>query len=432
MKRRKAIYLGVVGVGAIALGAYLLKPKNKGAAYSPFFEGLNKTLKNHKKSIPFLVIDLDALDHNLLEVQKLIRKDVNFRIVVKSLPSNGLLQYAMGKLKTNKLMVFHEPFLTDLANHKNKSYDILLGKPMPVNTASYFYGQLEGNPDFDAENQVQWLIDTKMRAEEYLALAKEKNIKLGVNCEIDVGLHRGGFISTEALKECLTLIKDNPEHLKLSGLMGYDPQIVKIPSIVASVEGSFTKSCNFYKECKQLIKKEFPTLWRDNLTFNGAGSPTIALHKDKESPLNDVSAGSFAVMPSDFDIDTLNGFLPASFIATPILKKMEGTTLPALEKFSGAIPAWDVNQENSYFIYGGSWMANFFEPKGVKANALFGNSTNQMMINSSKETKLEIGDFIFLRPTQSEHVFLQFQDILAYRKGEIVQDWTPINQICES
>ncbi len=39
---------------------------------------------------------------------------------------------------------------------------------------------------------IQWLIDTKQRLQQYLEIAQLYALSLHVNIEIDVGLHRGG------------------------------------------------------------------------------------------------------------------------------------------------------------------------------------------------------------------------------------------------
>ena len=45
------------------------------------------------------------------------------------------------------------------------------------------------------------------------------------------------------------------------------------------------------------------------------------------------------------------------------------------------------------------------------------------MLNGSRRIDLQPDDWIFLRPTQSEFVFLQFGDIAVYDKGAIVERW---------
>lgn len=383
-----------------------------------YFEKLNDSLKNYERAIPFLIVDLDLVDRNIEIFRNNLKAGAKFRIVVKSLPSPELLSYIMDKMDSHELMIFHQPFLTDLSISLDEKADVLIGKPMPINTASYYYQHLpKTENNFNPYQQIQWLVDTKSRILEYIELAKQLGQKLRLNLEIDVGLHRGGFDSLSLLTEALELIQSNQEHVTLSGLMGYDPHIVKIPSLLRSQKKSLGTSNGFYTSCKSLIHEKFPTLWNEQLTFNGAGSPTLELHQDASSPLNDIAAGSCFVKPTTFDIPSLSKYVPASFIATPVLKKLSGTTIPGLEKFKALF------KPQSFFIYGGYWKAEYVYPFGVKANSLFGESTNQTMVNTPKNVKLEVDDFVFLRPHQSEFVFLQFGKILVTRSGAIIDSW---------
>ena len=68
-------------------------------------------------------------------------------------------------------------------------------------------------------------------------------------------------------------------------------------------------------------------------------------------------------------------------------------------------------------------MADFYSPEGIKENPIFGKSTNQIMMNSSENTNLDVDDFVFLRPHQSEFVFLQFGKILSTRNGKLEAEW---------
>jgi D-serine deaminase-like pyridoxal phosphate-dependent protein len=79
----------------------------------------------------------------------------------------------------------------------------------------------------------------------------------------------------------------------------------------------------------------------------------------------------------------------------------------------------------AYFIYGGYWKADYVYPKDAAENQIFGSSTNQSMVNSKME--VPVGDFIFLRPKQSEHVFLQFGKLLVFENNEIVREWLPLD-----
>lgn len=388
-----------------------------------YFEQLNQTLKNYQRAIPCLLIDLDKVDQNLAVLQKDLQVNTSFRIVVKSLPSLELIQYVMQEAGTEKLMVFHQPFLTALAESLSANADVLLGKPMPIKTATYFYKNLpENNQGFNPYQQIQWLVDTETRIQEYIDLAKQLGQPLRLNLEIDVGLHRGGFKDIAQFKVGLQLIEQHKEWVNLSGLMGYDPHVVKLPSFIRSKEKAARLANQFYKQCKETLQQDFPNLWSADLTFNGAGSPTLALHK-KDSPLNDVSAGSCIVMPTTFDMPTLDKYQAACFIASPVLKAFEGTTLPALEKMTSFLNLISSSNQQSFYIYGGFWKADYCYPIGVKQNSMF-ISTNQTMLNAPSSVQLKVEDFVFLRPHQSEFVFLQFGNILPIRNEEIMTPWS--------
>ena len=72
-----------------------------------------------------------------------IRAPKHFRVVDKSLPSIPLLRYIFEHAQTNRVMSFHQPFLSQVAEQLPES-DMLLGKPMPVKSAEQFYADLRG------------------------------------------------------------------------------------------------------------------------------------------------------------------------------------------------------------------------------------------------------------------------------------------------
>jgi D-serine deaminase-like pyridoxal phosphate-dependent protein len=298
---------------------------------------------------------------------------------------------------------------------------------MPVQAVRRFYTEFRGDSGFDPARQLQCLVDTPARLDQYRTLARTLGVKMRFNLEIDVGLHRGGIASPEVFGRMVRTILADPKHLEFAGLMGYDPHVVKIPGILKSRDRAYAESQGSYRQFIDTLKADFPGIPVERLCFNGAGSPTIALHKS-ETVINDMSAGSCLVKPVDFDIPTLADFQPATYIVAPVLKKLPGTTLPAAEAARDLFGWWDPNQQQTFFMYGGKWMAHYESPPGLQANALYGHSTNQQMVNGSRRVPLEVDDHIFLRPNQSEFVFLQFGDLLAVRGGRIVDRWAILKQ----
>ena len=128
----------------------------------------------------------------------------------------------------------------------------------------------------------------------------------------------------------------------------------------------------------------------------------------------------------DFDTYHLKDNLPALFIATPILKRLDSLQIPIAPIVGKLLSAWDPNRNRLYYVYGGYWKARFVSPAGVP-DALF-HSTNQEPVSTSDTVDLAVDDYMFLRPTQSEHVMLQFGDLLVIADKEIRDRWPVFHQ----
>ncbi|MFW1642220.1 alanine racemase [Acinetobacter guillouiae] len=374
-----------------------------------FFEQLNRDLKQSNGALPRLIVDGQALEQNLQYVAKKLQYGSHLqpRIVVKSLACLALLKTISLKLSTQRFMVFHMPQLLPILENFS-DVDVLFGKPMPVSIVQHFYAMNQNCRQVD----IQWLIDSKARLLQYLEVAKQFSLKLKINIEIDVGLHRGGVRSDFALIEILRLIEQNPEHLVLAGLMGYDAHVTKLPSVIKKIDVAYRESQDIYQNYKNIIQQQFPHLWRADLCFNGGGSPTFYLHVE-QSVCNDLSFGSMLLKPSDFDSDGLSVLQAALWISTPVLKVLPFTQLPGLAVLD-KLP----HSSKALFVYGGYWMAHYVYPRGIHPHALYGRSTNQEMVNVPKNTEIAVDDFVFLRPTQSEAIIPQFHKLYCYKNRD--------------
>jgi D-serine deaminase-like pyridoxal phosphate-dependent protein len=59
----------------------------------------------------------------------------------------------------------------------------------------------------------------------------------------------------------------------------------------------------------------------------------------------------------------------------------------------------------------------------VAHSGLYGPSSNQQVMVASPGVPLSVGDWLFLRPRQSEAVFLQFGAIAVLDGGQVVDHW---------
>jgi D-serine deaminase-like pyridoxal phosphate-dependent protein len=408
----------LIGGAAAVVAAATAKPSDKGGPHPEYFAKLNATLRAHGIDRPVLVIDLDRLDRNIDRVAKsaAIAPAKTYRIVVKSVPSPALVDYIAKRANTQALMCFHRPFLEAMATLRPTS-DILMGKPMPVAAVQHFYEGHKGA--FNPAKQLQWLIDSEARLQQYLALAKARNTKMRVNLELDVGLRRGGYDDPTMLIPTFQTIAANPDHLEFAGFMGYDAHLMGIPGFLAKKELPLVK--DRYLACVNLLKSQFPDLAKGTLTFNGAGSPTFR-HYEGDAVVNDLSAGSCLMKPTHYDLPILEDFEASAFIASPVLKRQLGARLPALGWTGPLIRGWDTNQAQMYFAYSGNWLAECESPPGLTPHFAY-TSSNQQGYSASASVDVKVDDFIFLRPTQSEAVLLQFGDLVGVRGDKIVARW---------
>lgn len=404
---RRNLLVGAGAAGAVALGALVLRPRDRGGAHDAYFQRLSHALAAAGIAHPTLVVDRTRLMANAdAAATTLAPSGLPLRLVVKSLPALGLLDPLAQRLNTKRFMVFNGAMLQQMIAQRPDA-DLLLGKPLPIAEAAHFIGVGHANGAAP-----QWLIDTPERLHAYIAPARAAGRRLRVSFEIDVGLHRGGFRNASDLAAAIAIAKAEPL-VEICGLMGYDPHVAKAPDQT----GAFRRAQALYRDAINCITST-TGIDAAALTLNSAGSPTYKLHA-VGTVANEVSVGSAFVKPVDFDIPTLAHHIPAAFIAAPVLKAIDRLELPVLEQFSGVLSLWDPNAQRTFFIYGGHWLARPESPPGLQYNSIFGRSSNQEMLTGSARVALTPDDYVFFRPLQSEAVFLQFGPIALYDDGAI-------------
>lgn len=382
---------------------------DRGGAHGPYFQKLSEALRAAGLVRPTLVVDRRNLEANIAAVKTtLAGTPLATRVVVKSLPAHGLIDAVAHGVGTSRYMVFNGPMLEEMARTAPGA-DLLLGKPLPVAQAAQSLEKI------GPASSPQWLIDTRERLAQYAELEQARGQRMRISLEIDVGLHRGGFTTPEAVAGAVDAARQ--AGLTVSGLMGYDPHVPKTPDPARAYEASQRA----YAAAKKVVEEKLGE-GAAHCDWNGAGSPTYALHA-KGTAGSEVAIGSAFVKPTDFDIKTLEHHVPAAFIATPVIKALSRTEIPSLEVASGLFRFFDPNTAQAFFIHGGHWLAKPESPPGLEYSTLFGRSSNQELLTGSTRVDLKPDDYVFLRPTQSEAVFLQFGDIAVFDGEKIAEMW---------
>lgn len=391
-----------------------------------YFQNLTHALQQAGVCTPTLVIDKERLDRNTDHLIDVLNRGFDYRIVAKSLPSIPMLQYIMRRTGSTRLMSFHLPFLMSLIEHIPTA-DILLGKPMPVCAARHFYhrhGQ-QTSMSFAPELQLQWLIDSPQRLEQYEQLAQELNIRMRISLEIDVGLHRGGFRPDKDFTQALEKLAASP-WLSLSGLMGYEAHISKIPALLGGMGGALNAVRKRYAAFVDLVRQVLGEQVLQGLCLNTGGSSTYPLYEgDSVGIVNEIAAASALVKPSDFDVSTLEHHLPAAYIAAPVLKRVHNPEIPEAPLLSRLLRTLGKLPREGCFLYGGNWLANPCYPSEACIHPLLGRSSNQEFYQLPADSTLQQDEYLFFRPCQSEAVFLQFGQLAVYDQG-LITDWWPV------
>ncbi|NWL75908.1 alanine racemase [Pseudomonas taiwanensis] len=417
MRRRTLLGIGALG----ALGIWVARPSDHGRPHDTYFAHLNQLLREDGGGIPQMVLDLDRLDANA-DVLAARLGPRPLRLVAKSLASGGLLDYLSRRLNCTRFMVFHQPQLNQLAR-LFPAADLLLGKPLPAAAALAFYQQLPHYRGFDPSHQVTWLVDSTQRLQEYAELSRALGQPLQVALEIDIGLARGGFATPQELASALAQMEASASPLKLRGLMGYDAQVAHAPFWVGT-DKALSESNARYWAFIQAARTS--PLWPRDSLLNGGGSQTYPLHASDDSPLNEVAVGSALLKPAAFDSELLREHHAALWIASPVLKVLDGA-LPYLDNLQGLLRGWNPNRQHAHYLYGGNWQAKPVSPAGLAYDSLYGRSANQERLIGSGATGLAVDDWVFLRPEQSEGTLGEFADLRLLRRGNLVGRWTPLS-----
>ena len=418
--RQRRLLLGAAV--AAPLAAWWARPAEQGGPHEPYFQRLSGALRAAGIAQARLVIDLPRLRANLAAIgTHRAKTGMALRAVLKSLPSLPLMDELARAWDSPRVMAFNAAQLTQLLQAKPQA-QALLGKPLPVAAAAQVLQALP--PDIGAG--IEWLIDTPERLAQYRELALQRGQVLRANLEIDVGLHRGGFEDIEQLGAALKSLQGQGQTggaLQWRGFMGYDAHVAALPDALSMRQTAWNESQRRYRAAWTAAETALGPQRREALTLNTAGSPTFRLH-DGQGIANEVSVGSAALLPLDFEKPLLADLQAAAFIATPVLKSWPRFRLPeGATWLSRMAQAWDPNLARGLAIHGGHWLAQPVSPPGVAPSGLYGPSSNQQVMVASARVDLKPDDYVFFRPQQSEAVLLQFGDLLVFDGDRISTSW---------
>ena len=164
----------------------------------------------------------------------------------------------------------------------------------------------------------------------------------------------------------------NYPRLKCEGVMAYEAHIGHIPKLLGGPAKARAKAVS-------LFRQYVACLAADQRTILNLGGSSTALLYDRWVGANELSIGSAFMLPTDFDVPSLNQLQPAAFIATPILKVVEprcraSTSAPGCCRSSACCRGAAV-----FSMAANGWPSPSIPP-GMKPDKTFGFSTNQQFM----------------------------------------------------
>jgi D-serine deaminase-like pyridoxal phosphate-dependent protein len=394
------------------------------------FDAWNQELRARAAGRESALVDLDAVDHNLKLVGSQLGSRFALRLVAKSLPSISLLEYMMVTACTNRVMAFSEGMVRDLLCRFGSDVDILLGRPETADAAARTFATLDAHfaGDSNPAGAVRWLIDTPERLADYRDLADERGSTINIALEIDVGLRRGGALDNDELLAMLSII-DGSSRLQFTGFMGYEGHVPFAPSGI-DPGGEFMEVQRRYAEFVRAGSEAFPALFGGSPLYNSGGSRTYDRYTNAlDTPVNEVAMGSAFFYPANFADLPETELRRATFLASPVLKRIDPAEIPFARGLLPAMAENDPNLEVSFHVVGGGFPGEQLFPGGLVDNPVNpgAEGVNNLLSNQaewlgSRQVALELGDFVFYHPWEGDGVrWLSRLDV--FRNGELVDQW---------
>ena len=405
------------------------------AAVADRFRAWNDELRAHAAGREAALVDLDSVDHNLKLVGTTLGSRIGLRLVAKSLPCIPLLEYMMVTAGTNRVMAFSEGMVQALLYRFGSGVDVLLGRPAAVQAADRTFSMLDARGTTpNPAASVRWLVDTAQRMEAYASLAERRDQQISVAVEIDVGLRRGGARDEAELLSMLAVIDDSP-HLRFGGFMGYEGHIPFAAMGGLTPDDEFAAVQRRYTDFVEAGGRVFPEMFDDTVVFNSGGSRTYHYYTDEAAtPVNEVAMGSAFFYPGNFHNLPQTTLSPATFFATPVLKRLDPAEVPFDPEYLPGLAQDHPEFEVSFFMTAGDFPGEQIFPEGLApsptaAPAVEGQPRgvlnmlpNQGRWLGPRSMSLRVGDFLFYQPWEGDAIrWLKYLDV--FRGSRMVDQW---------
>jgi D-serine deaminase-like pyridoxal phosphate-dependent protein len=376
---------------------------------SSSYEELKDLVNAYK--FPMVLCDIDALDHNLEKVGKILREiNKKLRLCTKSVRVPELIKKVEEKDFVNGLFTYNSAEALFYAE-KYRIKDILLGYPT---ISSIDAEELCKAASIEGVS-ITAMVDSISHLDLLEEVASKHDVILKILIEVDVadkflGINVGVYRSPLRKPEDVVNIAkeiDKRQHLQYRGIMGYEAQNASIGDASAFMRWIKNRSRKHVNQWRQEIIDALKREGYESEVVNGGGSGCFQ-ETAAENSITEIGIGSLLFKSHIFDtINSLDDFLPSLFFALQIVRKPKKDIVTAFSGgyvSSGAVKAMPLP----------------VKPEKLKTikNEEFGEVQTPFKYNP-KKLDLNLGDPIFCRFGKAGEPLEHFNKIHSYSNGKI-------------
>ena len=354
--------------------------------------------------VPTLFLDHEAFKKNIQWI-KANAGNKKIRIATKSIRSRHVLKDIL-----NSDPIFQGLMTYDIREAiwlRDEGFkDILMGYPtMDVSGVR----ELLKNP-LDITLMVDLPEHLEFLEREAVIAGKKISICIDIDLSMDLpgirfGVYRSALNSTERLKNFLKKLK-SCQHLKLTGLMGYEAQIAGVMDKESFLIRSLKKIS--IRQLQDRRKSMVDMIHADGhvlTVINGGGTGSLK-ETAQENVVNEVTVGSGFFAPVLFDHYADFNLTPALMFTLPIVRHPEKSIFTCLGGgYIASGPVENIKQPTPYL------------PTGLKLLKHEGCGEVQTPLQYEGHLKLLPGDSVIMRHAKSGEVCERFSCIVVIEKG---------------
>ncbi len=346
---------------------------------------------------PALLVDLDALDHNIATMAAAAKAGADWRPHIKASKAPGLAQrlVAAGAVGVTSAKVSEAEAMDDAGLVDSGMTDILIANEVvgPIKIARL--------ARLAQRARICIAVDHVDNLREVAAAMQAAETSVDLLIDINVNMNRCGILpeAAPALAEQIQDLANSTGGVRLRGLMGYEGHVMGLEPEAKERESA--AAADVLREARRLVEAAgFPV---ETTSGGGTGNYTIAL---AQGHLTELQAGGGVLMDQAYVAMGVKGHQPSLFVLTQII------SVPDDKRAIGDAGWKTTGMHTGLPIVHGR---DDLQVRGLNAE--------HTIYQLSPRVHVRPGDQITLIPAYSDSTILLHRQLHAVRDGVVEEVW---------